>query len=343
MEIDSFFKKKKISPSGNYEMAFKCVLWLCLWMTTWYSIILFKDTFWLAFLIGLAHMFCHIMIAFNIIHDANHYAMFKSPRLNKLFGYLIELLGSNRKLWVISHNQEHHSYINIFEHDNNIDGYGLLRLCPYDKWTSYHKYQWLYAPIVYGFSTLNYATLREVKMFLTNRDKFTFADYVEFFLFKSIYYAYLFIIPIVVFQVSFKLILAYFLVGHFVNGLFLALIFLTGHLTINTAYPVVKENTVHKNWAHHVISTTGDYGTTTNLLQWLVGGINLHIAHHLFPSICHVHYKKVSPIIKRVATKHGLVYREIPSFTNALKSHFSLLKALGLPPEQLAVEKGYNQ
>ena len=145
------------------------------------------------------------------------------------------------------------------------------------------------------------------------------------------YYSYLFILPIFFFGVSLKLVCVYFLIGHFINGLFLALVFVTGHLTENTAYPNLKDNTIENNWAVHVINTTGDYASKSKFMQWFVGGINLHVAHHLFPKICHVHYKNISPIIKQVAVKHGYVYREIPTFGNALKSHFLLLKQLGLP------------
>ncbi len=332
-EVNSYFSDKKISMFANNEMIFKIILWLTLWVITYITIILTKDHFFLAVCCGFLHMFTHVMIAFNITHDANHDAIFKSKKWNTFFGYFIELLGVNRNLWILSHNQEHHTYINVHEHDNNIQGYKILRLTPEDKWYKHHKYQWLYAPFVYGLSTLNYAIIRDYKMLAkyisSSKVKPSFKFLAEFFFFKILYYSYVFLIPVLVFKVSIWIVLTYFLIGHFINGLFLALIFVTGHLTENTMYPEVENNIVDNNWSSHVIQTTGDYAVTVPFMQWFVGGINLHVAHHLFPRVCHVHYKKISPVIKNVAQKHGIEYREIPGFFEALKSHFMLLKKLG--------------
>lgn len=334
-DIGQYFKENNISKHANQEMIVKAILWIAGWVATWYSIILLKDHFFLAVLAGVVHMFMHVMIAFNITHDANHYAMFKSRQLNVVFGYLIELLGCSRKVWMMGHNEEHHSFINIHEHDNNIEGYKILRLCPKDEWLKHHRFQWLYAPLVYGLSTINYATFRDFKMIYrywqTDKIKLNFLFVTEFLFFKILYYSYLILIPILVFGVSYKIILTYFFIGHFINGLFLALIFVTGHLTENTSYPVVQNQAISASWAVNVINTTGDYATKDKFLQWLVGGINLHVAHHLFPRICHVHYKDISPIIKKVTQDYGYVYREIPSLRAAFKSHFMLLKTLSSP------------
>jgi linoleoyl-CoA desaturase len=332
-EINIYFLKNKLSSTANFEMVFKVVFWLVSWAVTWAAIIVFKDDFWLAFSIGTLHMFTHLMIAFNITHDANHSAISNNKTVNHVLGYLIEILGCNKKLWILGHNQDHHSFINIHEHDNNIDGYKLLRLCPQEKLLKHHKFQWLYAPFIYGLATLNYATFRDIKMMFryVSKSKFKISAsfLLEFFVFKVLYYSYIFLIPIFVFGVGFKVIISFFLLGHFINGMFLALVFLIPHLTENTSYPLPENGVVNKNWAVHVINTTGDFATQSKFMEWFVGGINLHVAHHLFPKICHVHYKNISPIIKKVSNKHGFVYREKPTFLAGLKSHFALLKHLG--------------
>jgi len=332
--VANYFKENNISPLGNTEMLFKIIFWLSLWAVTWYGVIVFKDNFWLAFSIGLIFIFTHVMIAFNMMHDANHDAVFKSKKANLYFSSLIELIGCNRKLWTISHNKEHHTFLNVYKQDSNIEGYKILRLTPEEELLPYHRYQWLYATFIYALVTLNYATVKDIKMLFryVKEDKLqlTFSYLAEFIFFKILYYTYVFLIPVFIFGVSFKLIFLYWLLGHFMIGIFLALIFVTGHLTETVFYPKVEGDYVNTNWAVNVVKTTGDYSPASGL-EWLVGGINLHVAHHLFPRICHVHYKKISPIIKEVATRHGLTYREILSFRSALRSHFSLLKELGRP------------
>ena len=52
-----------------------------------------------------------------------------------------------------------------------------------------------------------------------------------------------------------------------------------------------------------------------------------------------LHYKKISPVIKNVVLDHGMIYREIPVFWGALKSHFILLKQLGKTPVAAVLTK----
>ncbi len=123
--------------------------------------------------------------------------------------------------------------------------------------------------------------------------------------------------------------MTYFLLGQFLNGITLVFVFLTGHLTEDTNFPVPEDGNIENNWAVHVVETTSDYSPKSRVLSWFTGCLNLHVAHHLFPKVCHVHYKHITPIIKSVAFKHGLEYREMPSFRYAVGSHFKLLKELG--------------
>lgn len=334
-EIAAYFLTRQISSKANREMILKCSFWLATWMASWVMIILSKENFWLAVFVGIIHMFTHVMIAFNITHDANHGAIFEKARWNNVLGYLVELLGCNKRLWVIAHNFEHHTFVNIHSHDNSVEGHKILRLCPQDKLQKYHAWQWLYAPLVYAGVTLNYVTLRDFKMLSRyiskSKIKVSPLILIELVLFKLLYYSYLIIFPIFVFGVDYQIVLSYFFVGHMINGIFLAVIFSVGHLVESTTFPDPESNVIHRNWAIHVILTTGDYASKSGFMQWLVGAINLHVAHHLFPKICHVHYKNLSPLIKDVVAKHGYVYREIPGFWTALRSHFSLLRMLGRP------------
>jgi len=51
--------------------------------------------------------------------------------------------------------------------------------------------------------------------------------------------------------------------------------------------------------------------------------------HHLFPNICHVHYRAISPIVERTAKEFGLPYKENRTFFGAIGSHVRFLRALG--------------
>ena len=65
------------------------------------------------------------------------------------------------------------------------------------------------------------------------------------------------------------------------------------------------------------------------IFSWFVGGLNFQVEHHLFPNICHVHYKNISHIVKEKAEKHGLPYYSQKSYLQAIIEHTKMLKSLG--------------
>ena len=65
-----------------------------------------------------------------------------------------------------------------------------------------------------------------------------------------------------------------------------------------------------------------------NYLSWFIGGLNFQIEHHLFPNICHIHYKKLSKIVQSTAQEFNVPYKSYKNM-DALKSHFTLLHKLG--------------
>ena len=61
----------------------------------------------------------------------------------------------------------------------------------------------------------------------------------------------------------------------------------------------------------------------------IFGGLNYQVEHHLFPNICHVHYKDISKIVKETAIEYNLPYYSYVTFYGAVKDHAKLLKRLG--------------
>ena len=55
----------------------------------------------------------------------------------------------------------------------------------------------------------------------------------------------------------------------------------------------------------------------------LYGGINYQIEHHLFPTICHVHFEEIKPIVKDTCKEFNIPYVEHYSIYSALKSVFT--------------------
>ena len=79
----------------------------------------------------------------------------------------------------------------------------------------------------------------------------------------------------------------------------------------------------------HQLLTTTNFAHKNRILSWFIGGLNFQIEHHLFPNICHVHYRALSKIVKETAQEFSLPYHEIKTFRGAILAHFKMLHLLG--------------
>ena len=117
---------------------------------------------------------------------------------------------------------------------------------------------------------------------------------------------------------------------HFISGLILAFIFQLAHVIEETNFYETDQNgSVENNWAIHQLRTTANFANDNRLFSWLIGGLNFQVEHHLFPNICHVHYRKISVIVQETAREYNLPYHQHKTIAGALKSHFTLLNQLG--------------
>ena len=126
------------------------------------------------------------------------------------------------------------------------------------------------------------------------------------------------------------LVLAGWLIMHYLCGMILALIFQPAHVIEDTTFPLPDANgNMQDDWATHQLKTTLDFAQKSWLFSWFVGGLNFQVEHHLFPNICHIHYKKIAPLIKQTAEEFNLPYYTKKTFVGAVAGHAKLLYALG--------------
>lgn len=337
--IKEYFASIDKKQFADRPMVFKIVFGLGSWLGFYLLMISGWFSGPLLCLMALLHGLTHLFIAFNISHDANHGALSSSRKMNNLLSYSLDLIGVSSYLWKIAHNQEHHSFVNITPIDPSIQGYGILRFTPFEKLKRAFRFQHIYSIFFYGLSTFNYVTFKDLKLLIKSMregDKMPTKTLIITVLFKLFYYTYTIVLPIVLLDLSFGVVFLAFFILHFINGQILTFVFQCGHLTEEAHYPEVEDGKVTDSWVVHIIKTTGDFAPKNKLLIWLVGGINLHVIHHLYPTICHIHYKGLTPHLKKTVAAHGLDYREIPTFTQAIGSHIALLKQLGAENKEMA-------
>jgi linoleoyl-CoA desaturase len=287
-------------------------------------------------------------IGLSVMHDANHGAYSKKSWVNTAVGYSMNFLGANAFTWKVQHNVLHHSFTNIHEEDEDISPRGALRLTPHSNWLWIHKYQFVYAWFLYGLMTIVWMSIKDFsrllkykKNGLVETQKTTFIkECVILLTSKILYIAYMVLLPLTLTSYTWWQLGLGIFAMHYIAGFILAIIFQPAHVIEGTDFPLADESgNIRNDWAVHQLLTTTNFGTGNKYFSWYVGGLNFQIEHHLFPNICHVHYRKIAKIVKATAEEFGLPYKTSRTFLSALGSHMRLLKQLGAKP---VVQPVYN-
>ena len=276
-------------------------------------------------------------IGMGIMHDALHGSYSKNKKVNNILGYSINLIGANASIWKIQHNVLHHTYTNIDHADEDINVPLLLRLSPNQKRYKIHRFQHFYVWFLYGLMTLSWVTIKDFiqigkfkKMgFFDKKNEFSI-ELTKAIVWKLIYYSFALVLPIIMAPMAWYIVVFAFLGMHFITGNIITIIFQTAHVMPGSEFPQPnEEGIIANNWTIHQLATTSNYSPKNKFFSWFVGGLNYQVEHHLFPNICHVHYRKLSRIVSETAKEYGIPYRIEKTFISAVWSHLMLLRQLG--------------
>lgn len=338
--VDTYFKENKVSKNGNLTLYIKTVFMFTAYFVPYLLITLnvFDDKLiWL--LLSVVMGLSMAGIGLCIMHDANHGSYSKNAKFNRILGYIsINIVGGHSLNWRIQHNVIHHTYTNVHEHDEDIAPPGFLRFEPHAEKKGIHKFQFLYAWFFYGMMTLMWSTTKDFKQIIRYNKKgllkganTTFkTELLVIIGSKILYYGYMLIPYFLVKEMTLLNWLTGFLVMHYLAGLVLAMIFQPAHVAEETEFPLpTNDGNIENHWAEHQLRTTMNFATGNRVFSWLVGGLNYQVEHHLFPTICHVHYPKIASIVESTAKEFNLPYKAQRTFVGALWSHEQMLWKLG--------------
>lgn len=345
MRVNDYFKSRGLSKKANAAMIFKMVVIFAVFGLAYGLLLSNQLTEAQMFFMAVVMGFSQVLIAFNIGHDAAHGALFQSKKLNSIFSYTFNLIGISSYIWNIKHNLSHHHYTNVPGHDLDIEQTKMARVTPEAPWKPLYRYQHLYLPFIYPFFSIFLVFIKDFLLF----SKGTYGnqiirhpgkEYVILFASKIFYITYALIIPLIVIDLPWYKIATGFIVMHMVLGSFIVLILFPGHLHEGAVF-LTPDDKGHVNacWVSHQVECTINTATNSKLVHWISGGLNTHIAHHLFPKTCHIHYFELSKIIREVCDKHHVKYVDQGLF-EGLASHFRFLKSMGIPSEKdLVIQK----
>jgi len=340
--VDRYFSENNISKNANGTMVFKTIILMLMYLGPLALISIYQPSFavsillWSVMGLGLAG------IGMSVMHDANHGAYSANENVNRILGHTLILLGGSVFNWKLQHNILHHTYTNITDMDEDIDNKLVLRFSPHTKAHWLHRFQKFYALFFYGIMTLYWCTLKDFIQFSkyarnrvnTKSTGENIQKLAEIIAGKVLYYFVFFGIPVFIAGIPFLAVLPGFILMHFIAGIILTVVFQLAHTVEGTEHPVPDLNgNIENSWAIHQMNTTKNFSPKNKWISWYVGGLNFQIEHHLFTRVCHVHYPKIAPIVKKTAGEFGIPYMENESFLIAIRSHFSILQKFGKLPD----------
>ena len=283
---------------------------------------------------GTSSLFAFSVLTISVGHQAFHGAFTRHTRIDRLIGFLAFIpLGLDGYLWQRRHITEHHPEPNREGYDEDIDNPTYFRLALYTPHRWYHHYQHLYAPILYSIGlpiTITIDDARQLTREITRlkvggRIRRARHSAMRFILGKLLFIVMWFVLPMCFSSISSISTSTVMLLCASIPISWFFLPIGAAHLNEHTHFFTSSENA---DFFTQQRETTVDFSRNSTFVTWLYGGLNCHLAHHLWPRIPANHYKALSEALKfRLNTGNDLVPNL--SFFELYRSHFRLLRRLG--------------
>lgn len=335
LRVRAYFQNNHISQKGNWHLFTKSIVLISLAVLTYLSILVLQPVFWAAIILCALLGLILASIGFNVMHDGAHGSYSNNKTLNEIMGLTLNMMGGSDYMWKVRHNIVHHTYTNITGEDEDINRAPILRFSPEQKRFWFHRYQHIYGPVLYSFSTLSWILYNDYEKYFTRKIESTKVppmkgkDKVIFWSSKVLNISIFLVIPAFVF--GFWPALIGFLIMHGTMGLTLSFVFQMAHCVEDTRFPMPdpKSNKIENEWALHQVATTANFAMKSRVACWLLGGLNFQIEHHLYPRISHVHYPALSPLVQQTCEEFNVPYIAYPTFSRAVVSHMRHLRNMG--------------
>jgi fatty acid desaturase len=295
---------------------------LGLWAGGWAAFVVIGESWW-QLLVAAYLAVVFTQLAF-LGHDAGHRQLFRSRRANDLVGlaHANLLVGVSFEWWVAKHNR-HHTNPNHEDLDPDISitalaftpgqarsKHGLVRLVA--------RYQgWLFFPLLLlEAAHLHIASVKAIWQGGRGR-----ANLVEGGLLVAHLAIYLTALWLVLTPAQ---ALAFLVVHQGLFGLYLGCSFAPNHKGMPTLTAADQLDFLRRQ----VLTSRNVAGS--RFVDWLLGGLNYQIEHHLFPNMPRPNLRRAQPLVRAFCRDHELAYVEaslVGSYAQAVRH----LHAVGAP------------
>ena len=314
------------------RIVFKGFVYMILTIMAYISLYIISDPFLLIATYVLFGLIA-LLFAFNFAHDFSHNTIFKSKKLNhSCFVFLYTMVGAHAEAWKDRHVHSHHHAPNVEGYDTDLEITDLIRVVPGSSLRWFHKYQHWYAPILYTTYSLFWIFIKDFKIFfrktITGKRR-TKRYKISFWCQKLFYVSYLIVLPLFLTNQEWYVILLGFMMMHLIQSLFLLFTFFMTHHIKGVMYPKTDNfGFIKTSWLMNQIKSSNDFYPFSKIANFIFGGFNNHIAHHLFPHIHHVYYPELNKVLYNILIKNNIIPNQT-TYLGGVKSHLSHLKYLG--------------
>jgi len=244
-----------------------------------------------------------------LAHEYSHHQIFNSRKLNNFFGWFCGnvLQGYSVDWWKDRHNS-HHAVTNILDADPDIDNIPMLAWAPSDfekapawckKTIPYQAYYFLFV-----LPALRLAWCAGSIFFVRDMRTSRYRQYNKDFAHEATglalhwawYFVMLYYLPTWYWRV------VHFIVAELLAGFGIAIVVFFNHYSCEKYDPALAENFVCLQ-----LYTTRNM-TPGVITDWVCGGLNYQIEHHLFPQMPRHNLYRVSHRVKKFCADNGLPY-----------------------------------
>jgi linoleoyl-CoA desaturase len=324
--VDEFFRSTGRRKRGGRGMVLKTAIVLAWFAASYVLLVLAAQTLGQGLVLAVSLGLATAAIGMNIQHDAGHGAYSERGRVNRVMATTMDLVGGSSYTWRWKHTVIHHRYVNTGR---------LGRFTPHQRRLWYHRWQHLYLWVFYAFygmkvqlvDSWRFALFGRISQHRIPRPKG--AELVLFLAGKAVFFAWAFVVPMLLHPVG--VVLFYYVVAGFTLGVVMVLVFIIPHLNETAGFPMPRADTgrIENPWMVHQAQVAVNFARHNRVLTWLVGGLNYHKEHHLFPAICHVNYPSIAPIVEQTCREFGIPYKEYKSFQAGIAAHYRWLRRMG--------------
>lgn len=333
--VDAFFEETGRSKRDCPQMYTKTSILLVSAAAVYLLLVFVTNAWWQAVPLAILMGGICATIGFNVQHDGAHRAYSASPWVSKLMAMTLDLIGGSSYYWRWQHVVYHHTYANIEGMDNDIDLWIFGRMSPQQKRYFWHRWQHIYLWPLYGFMAMKWHFVDDFRDYINGASgqhkvpRPTGWQLVIFFGGKLLFYTLAFGIPMMFH--AWWVVLGTYAIAVVTLGMVLSVVFQLAHCVSEAEFPEPNPETGNMDnaWAVHQLETTVDFARDNKALNWLLGGLNFQVEHHLFPLISHVNYSAISKIVEETCAEYGVTYNAHRTFWQGLASHYRFLRDMG--------------